>query len=405
MSGSEHYRHIRWLTYLMFMAFAMTTDAVGVVIPQVTKEFGLSLTAAGAIHYAPMIAIALSGIGLGFMADRLGRKKTVITGLALFSLSSFLVLTTHSFLPFLGLLTVSGLAIGIFKTGALALIGDISPNSKVHTSTMNMVEGFFGVGAIIGPAIVSYLLSAGMPWDYLYAIAGVLCLGLCWLAYATGYPAFQPKKAGHTSLGQTFALLKDRHALGFSLAIAFYVATEVAIYVWMPSLLKEYRGHLVWLATYALTVFFVLRAAGRLLGGWLVRRVHWAVLMFSFSLAIFLCYLGTMIGGVSVAVFLLPLSGLFMAMMYPTLNSKGISCFERHHHGAVAGIILFFTAAAAALGPLLMGVVSDALGDIRYGFYLATGFAGALWLLMAINLLVRPADARLAAIEAGVDHG
>ena len=35
---------IRLLTYLMFLMFAMTTDAVGVIIPEVIAEFGLSLT-------------------------------------------------------------------------------------------------------------------------------------------------------------------------------------------------------------------------------------------------------------------------------------------------------------------------------------------------------------------------
>ena len=49
-----------------------------------------------------------------------------------------------------------------------------------------------------------------------------------------------------------------------------------------------------------------------------------------------------------------------MSIMYPTLNSKGISCFPKSQHGAAAGVILFFTAAAAALGPLAMAAVSDA---------------------------------------------
>ena len=42
---------------------------------------------------------------------------------------------------------------------------------------------------------------------------------------------------------------------------------------------------------------------------------------------------------VAAAVYLLPLSGLFMSMIYPTLNSKGISCFPKVEHGAVAGVI------------------------------------------------------------------
>jgi hypothetical protein len=65
------------------------------------------------------------------------------------------------------LLVNSGVAIGIFKTGALALIGDISQSTVEHTATMNTVEGFFAVGAIIGPAIVAHLLAGGTSWKWL----------------------------------------------------------------------------------------------------------------------------------------------------------------------------------------------------------------------------------------------
>jgi len=36
----------------MFLTFAMTTDAVGSVIPRIIEEFRLSMKAAGAFHYA-----------------------------------------------------------------------------------------------------------------------------------------------------------------------------------------------------------------------------------------------------------------------------------------------------------------------------------------------------------------
>jgi len=154
---------IKSLTFMMFMMFAMTTDSVGVIIPEVIKAFHLSMTAAGAFHYANMSAIAIAAIALGFLADLLGRKRTIIFGLILFALNSYLFSVANTFSAFIALLIVSGAAIGIFKTGALALIGDISHSTQEHTSTMNLVEGFFGIGAIIGPAIVARLLVSGVP--------------------------------------------------------------------------------------------------------------------------------------------------------------------------------------------------------------------------------------------------
>ena len=84
----------------MFMMFAMTTDSVGTIIPEVIKEFRLSMLAAGAFHYAPMIAIAIAGIFLGFLADKLGRKKTIILGLVLFALNSYLFAVGNIFRVF-----------------------------------------------------------------------------------------------------------------------------------------------------------------------------------------------------------------------------------------------------------------------------------------------------------------
>ncbi|HTF83863.1 MAG TPA: MFS transporter [Cellvibrio sp.] len=389
--GHQQLRLIKWLTYLMFLMFAMTTDAVGVIIPQIIKEFGLTLTQASAFHYAPMIAIALSGILFGFLADRFGRKTTIIIGLTLFALACTLFIVGTAFEFFVALLLLSGCAIGIFKTGALALIGDISTSTKAHTATMNAVEGFFGVGAIIGPAIVAYLLTAGVSWKYLYLFAGIICVLLIITASLVKYP--QTKQTAYTPIdpGRTFRMFSDPYALGFSLAIALYVATEVAIYVWMPTFLADYTGSMTWLATWALTIFFILRASGRFLGAWVLTKLSWTLVMMVFSGAIFLCFLGSMLGGVSYAVFLLPLSGLFMSMIYPTLNSKGISCFQKNEHGTVAGVILFFTAVSAALGPLLMGAVGDLFGHVRYGFILATGFAGLLFLAMLFNHVREPA--------------
>src|SRR5690606_6157116 len=117
---------LKTLVFAMFAMFAMTTDSVGTVIPEAIREFDLGLTAAGSFQYATMSGIAISAIGLGFLADRLGRKWTILIGLVMFGISSAAFAAGHDFLFFVILLFVSGLGIGIFKSGALALIGDLS---------------------------------------------------------------------------------------------------------------------------------------------------------------------------------------------------------------------------------------------------------------------------------------
>lgn len=407
---------IRWLTYLMFMMFAMTSDSVGEIIKEVKIAFSVTNAQASLMHSLPMLGIALSGLFLGFLADKLGRKPTIIIGLALFGLACYSFLAAHDFVFIVSLMTLSGVAVGVFKTGALALIGDISTSTRQHTATMNGAEAFFGVGAIIGPLIVAYLIHQGVAWQWLYVIAGGVCTLLIIVALAVKYPRYE-RHASHTeekvSIGKSLALVKNPYALGFSLGAFLYVAAESAIYVWMPSYLvcdattvrATYdcysQGFSQTLAIYSVTAFFILRAAGRFVGIWMMSHFNWALVLMLFSGAIVVCFVGGLVGGKSVALFLFPLTGIFMSVIYPTFNSKGISCFPKHQHGSVAGVILFFTAAGAAAGPFVMGIVSDAMGgDAKYGFIVASVFASLLFLGLLFNYLKNPTQARLQAIEA-----
>lgn len=409
-------RIIRWLTYLMFMMFAMTSDSVGEIIKEVKVAFSVTNAQASLMHSLPMLGIALSGLLLGFLADKLGRKPTIIIGLALFGAACYSFLIANDFLLIVSLMSLSGVAVGIFKTGALALIGDISTSTKQHTATMNGAEAFFGVGAIIGPLIVAYLIHQGVAWQWLYVIAGGVCTVLIVGALLVKYPSYNKVTADSSdkvSVLQSLLLMKNPYALGFSVGAFLYVAAESAIYVWMPSYLvcdatsikSTYdcytQGFSQTLAIYSVTAFFILRAAGRFVGIWMMSRFNWTLVLMLFSGAIVVCFALGLWGGKQLALYLFPLTGIFMSVIYPTFNSKGISCFPKHQHGSVAGVILFFTAAGAAAGPFIMGLVSDANGgDAKYGFIVATMFAAVLFAGLVYNYLKNPTQQRLAKIEA-----
>jgi fucose permease len=397
-------RLVRALTCLMFFMFAMTTDSVGLIIPEVIREFGLSMATAGALQYGSMLGIAAAGLGLGFLADRLGRRSAILLGLLLFAGTAFLFPLSRSFLAVLALTTLAGMAIGIFKTGAVALVGDLSATAQELTATMNLVEGFFGVGAIIGPLIVTALIQQGTSWRFLYVIAGTMGVLLAIIALRTRYPQVEkPAEQQTAGIGHTLRLVPNRYVLGFSGLAFAYVVVECAIYVWMPTLLADYRGDWLGLVGYALPAFFAMRALGRFLGAWLLGRVEWSAALALCAIAIFLCFAGASLLGVKAALFLLPLSGLFMSILYPTINSKGIGCFGPAEQGAAAGIILCFTCLGAFVGPLVMGLVSDAMGSASYGFLVATAAAGIFAGGLVTNWLKKPAHRQLACYEAS--HG
>ena len=398
-AGGRNLAVVKTLTYLMFAMFAMTTDSVGIIIPEVIRTFQLSLTAAGTFQYATMAGIAVAGLLLGQLADRFGRRRTIVVGLTLFAIACFLFAIGEAFLFFAVLMGLSGIAIGVFKTGALALIGDISTSTAQHTSIMNTAEGFFGVGAIIGPAILAQLLGAGLSWKWLYVIAGAMCVVLIVLALLVRYPeTTRPSAAGGFS--GTGQAMKNPYVLAFSAGAFLYVGVEAAIYVWMPTLLAGYTGTATTIAAYSISIFFLLRAAGRFLGAWMLTHLQWQAVLAVVSGSILACFVLSLAGGVDWAVYLLPLSGLFMSVIYPTINSKGISCLPKSAHGAAAGVILFFTCASAVIAPLAIGAIGDAMGHITYGFWLATGLAGLLFAGSVTNWLLDPTRSVLERLDA-----
>ena len=80
---SHNRRLVRWLTCLMFFTFAMTTDAVGSVIPRIIEEFALSMTAAGGFHYATMGGIAAGALLLSDAYESPRAGFILATGFAL----------------------------------------------------------------------------------------------------------------------------------------------------------------------------------------------------------------------------------------------------------------------------------------------------------------------------------
>lgn len=386
---------LKALIFLMFAMFAMTTDSVGTVIPEIIREFELGLTAAGSFQYATMSGIGISAIALGFLADSIGRKRSILFGLLLFGASSALFAAGHDFLFFVSLLFLSGLGIGIFKAGALALIGDISRSTREHSTTMNLVEGFFGIGAIVGPALVARFLQVGMGWKWVYLIAAGLCGLLLVATLAARFPSPSQLENKPVSPRETVRMMGDPTAMFFASALTLYVGAEAAIYVWAPTYLASYSGANAWLAVYAVSAFFVLRAAGRFIGVWLLARLDWTLVLLCCTAAVAALFWFAILGGREIAIYALPATGLFMSVQYPTINSTGISCYERMRHGSIAGLLLFFTCLSAVLAPLAMALIGDHLGDSRYSIAVGAVFASALVLLCFWNWGRQPFAQRL----------
>ena len=93
----------------------------------------------------------------------------------------------------------------------------------------------------------------------------------------------------------------------------------------MPTLFAGYHGPAAWMAVYAISIFFVLRAAGRFIGSWLLIEIELGGSRGSIQFRDSCLLYGEHDWRSSdLRCFLLPFSGIFMSVIYPTDQ------FQRH---------------------------------------------------------------------------
>ena len=81
--------------------------------------------------------------------------------------------------------------------------------------------------------------------------------------------------------------------------------------------------------------------------------------------------------------YLFPLIGLFLAPLYPLVNSTVLSSVDKSKHSALAGILTFFSAIGGTLGSLLIGNLFDSLGGDKV-FYLSLIPFGLMFIIFVV---------------------
>jgi fucose permease len=175
----------------------------------------------------------------------------------------------------------------------------------------------------------------------------------------------------------------------FAGLLGVYVVVELAVCVWMPSFLLD-LGASPSAAAWALTVFFALRAAGRFAGIVILRRWRWPPVLAGCAVLALAAVLVGSLGGRQAALWALPASGLFLAPLYPTLNSHLLSRFPAAQQASVAGLATFCSATGAALGSWTIATASQASGDLRSGLLIGAALAAVLAVALSWQAWRRP---------------
>lgn len=230
-----------FLTLLVFVAFVSLglPDAVqGVAWPVIREDFGHSLGELSYLLIPGSLGYFTSGAVGGLLMQRLGVGK-------LLGISTGLVtagLVTYAITPNLWVMVPAAFVIGI-GSGAVDAGLNFYAADKFSVRTMSWLHAFFGVGAMLGPVIMSATLGAGASWRWGYAIIASVTLILT-VTFFTNARRFDDDIPHQGSTGQR-APLSARAVVRMPLVwlqiAIFFVLTalEVIPSVWTTTILIE----------------------------------------------------------------------------------------------------------------------------------------------------------------------
>ena len=170
------------------------TQLVAPLLPLIARDLGTTPGHAGIIVTTYSLAAAAFALIIGPLSDRIGRKKILISGLAVFALTSFLTYHVSTFGALVILRAVTGLSAGTLSTCALSFAGDYYPYHQRGRAMGVLSMGYF-VAFVVGvPA--GALAAARLGWQWVFAC---LAIGsaLVFLVALTGLPE-DPSKHGLT---------------------------------------------------------------------------------------------------------------------------------------------------------------------------------------------------------------
>src|SRR3954471_1531946 len=166
------------LAYAGFVALGLSNSIMGVAWPSMRTTFGLPLDALGVLLIGNttgyMIASAVSGRLMAIM-----NVGTLLAGGC--GLAAAALLATGG-APSWPVLVVLGFAAGL--SGG-AIDGSLNAYAAANFSprAMNWLHACFGIGATLGPAIMTAVIVYGLSWRVGYGIVGAvqLVLALCFI--------------------------------------------------------------------------------------------------------------------------------------------------------------------------------------------------------------------------------
>ena len=139
---------------------AVDDTVLDLALPSISRDLGASTEELQWAINAYVLAFAGPLVASGTLADRLGHKRMLLIGSALFGLASFAASLASSTAMLIGLRAAQGLAGAILLPATLALLRATFPAAHERTVAIGVWSALFSVGAMLGPLVGGALLEA-----------------------------------------------------------------------------------------------------------------------------------------------------------------------------------------------------------------------------------------------------
>ncbi|MFZ6691993.1 MFS transporter [Undibacterium sp. SXout20W] len=367
--------------FLIYFVFAMLLNSVGTVILQVINSFQVSKPDASVLEAFKDLSIAAASfLGAAFL-PRIGYKKSILIALGIMFIACIAMPLWPGFMCTRIFFMCCGISFALIKVSIYSTIGLITNGAQGHAQFMNMLEGIFMLGVLSGYWLFSYFIDSNnltsRHWLQVYWVLAGLCLAAMVLLAATPLDesAAHPdtKTEGITEV-QGFSLmwvLTRKSIVYLFLTAAFLsVLVEQGITSWLPTFNNEIMKLPLSLSVQMTSILAASSAVGRMGFGLLLKKIHWYTMLSGC-----LCLMAGLIlltlpltreinmsavtgwGNAPLAAFIFPLIGLFMAPIYPVINSLILSALPTYQHAAMTGLIVIFSALGGTTGSLITGLV------------------------------------------------
>jgi EmrB/QacA subfamily drug resistance transporter len=246
-SGGADPRWILVSLSLSMLLSSLGTSIANVGLPTLAQALNTSFQAVQWVVIAYLLAITTSIIALGRLGDRLGRRRLLLAGIALFTLASALCAVA----PNIGLLfaarIVQGLGAAVMMAMTMALVGETLGKDNTGRA-MGMLGTMSAIGTALGPSLGGALIF-GFGWRAMFLInlpVGLLAFILAYRYLPTPAQAPQKERArfdypGTLLLGLTLASYALSMTLGrgdfgwLNLLLLLGAALGIGLFIWLEN--------------------------------------------------------------------------------------------------------------------------------------------------------------------------